>query len=600
MIASKFYTVLALILAGILLTDPAAAENLNDSPDAVALYARGKRLMREKNWFDAADVFQELEGRFPGSPNIDLFVFNRAKARFHLGEHSEAAAGFNYFVSRFPESPVIAHAYHFLGNALYLKGDINRAVRAYLTAYRLSRNPELTQLVSASLLGAFRNASSLSLGAADFEDLPVDRACALIKPLSEIYLQRGESSRAADLLAICGDKIDSSAISSPSKGSAGIQIAMVLPLSGELQTFGQEIYNGAVIAAETYREETGQVVRLASFDSKGDPIEAARIIGQLSNSAGTNVVIGPLTSDEAMVASAALACSSLPMIAPAATQAGLTRLSSSSFQLSPNIELEGIALADYAVKTLGADSAAVISSTAADHLRMTRAFTDRFERLGGKVVAIEYYRQRDKDFGIYIRDVKSVLLGQPQDSTFFINANGDTLDLDVVPAYIDCLFVPGDSRQLRQLLPQIHFYNLNGVYLGSDGWGDESVYSLGDDITKRAVFGSPFLEGRKSEQYLKLAAAYDIRFGSRPQRLSALGYDAVSLVLAASPGNNATRDDILRRLREISSYEGASGVISFGEYRENIEMPLYRIESERPVLIETTEPAAESSLGVEP
>jgi branched-chain amino acid transport system substrate-binding protein len=152
---------------------------------------------------------------------------------------------------------------------------------------------------------------------------------------------------------------------------------------------------------------------------------------------------------------------------------------------------------------------------------------------------------------------------------------------------VDCIFLPGDAKQLRQLLPQIHFYNLNGAYLGSDGWGDQQVYSLGDHVTKKAIFSSPFLEGRKSEQYLKLAAAYDSRYGSRPQRLTALGYDAVNLVLGSAPQGVLTRDDILRRLKAVSDYEGASGVISFGEARENVEMPLYRIESERPELITT-------------
>jgi branched-chain amino acid transport system substrate-binding protein len=356
-------------------------------------------------------------------------------------------------------------------------------------------------------------------------------------------------------------------------------------MSGEMQTFGQEIYNGAVIAAEIYRDDSGRKLKLTPYDTKGDPVEAARIVGELARTTTTDVIIGPLTSDESMVSSAVLNCSSLPLIAPAATEAGLTRLSSVSFQLAPNGDLEGVTLATFAARNLGADSVAIISSTAADHLRMTRAFAEHFEKMGGKVVATEYYRQRDTDFGAYIRDIKAVLIGQHDDSTFFINANGDTLDLDIIPASVDCIFVPGDSRQLKQLIPQINFYNLSGQYLGSDGWGDETVYKLGDNITKGAVFSSPFLEGRQSEQYVKLAVAYDSRYGSRPPRLSALGYDAVSLVTMAAAEGATTRDDILSRLASVSGYEGASGRVTFGEYRENIEMPLYRIESGQAVML---------------
>ena len=95
----------------------------------------------------------------------------------------------------------------------------------------------------------------------------------------------------------------------------------------------------------------------------------------------------------------------------AATEAGLTRLSESSFQLSPNVELQGVVMAEYAVFQLGADSAAILTSTASEHLRMARAFADRFTELGGTMVAVQYYRSRDKDFGPIVRDIKGMILG---------------------------------------------------------------------------------------------------------------------------------------------------------------------------------------------
>lgn len=571
------------------------AEDIDDSPEVVSLYSRGKRLLREGDWYGAANAFKELEGRFSHSKNIDLFIFQRAKAKYYLGELSEAIAAFNYYIARFPNSISIPYAYFFLGNALYLNGDVNRAVKSYLKSYRLAKSKRLNQLLASSLMEAFKNAASIKLGAADFELLPDEKKCVLIKPLADIHVKRGELDRANRLLSICGEKFDVSANQDISSHLAKkqLEVALVVPLSGELHSFGEEIYNGAVIAADFYRKEIGKEVRLVPYDSRGDPVEAARIIGELAGSLTTDVVVGPLTSEGAAVASAALSCTSLPMIAPAATQAGLTRLSTASFQLSPNIELEGITLAEYAFNQVMADSVAIISSTANKHLRTVRTFSEHFKKLGGTVVAVEYYRARDKDFGAYIRDIKAMLLGQPADSTFFVNEEGDTLDFDIVPAYIDCLFIPGDPGQLRQLLPQIRFYNLNGNYLGSDGWGNPEVYKLGDDITKGAVFSSPFLEGGTSREYQKLAAAYDSRYGDRPSRLAALGYDAVRLVTQTVALGGVSRDKILEKLKNVTGYDGASGKISFGVHRENIEMPLYRIESEQAVLLSQGESAVE-------
>jgi len=76
-----------------------------------------------------------------------------------------------------------------------------------------------------------------------------------------------------------------------------LDIAVVLPLSGDLQAFGEDIYNGAVIAAEFYRLESGNKVNFTTYDTKGDPVNAAQIIRNLANSP-VDIVLGPLTSEE--------------------------------------------------------------------------------------------------------------------------------------------------------------------------------------------------------------------------------------------------------------------------------------------------------------
>ena len=121
--------------------------------------------------------------------------------------------------------------------------------------------------------------------------------------------------------------------------------------------------------------------------------------------------------------------------------------------------------------------------------------------------------------------------------------------------------------------------------MGTDGWGDNSVYKLGDHVTKGAVFASPFLEGKLSDEFMTLAGAYDSRYGKRPQRLASLGFDAVRLLTnAASSGGG--RESIIKNLELVKNYNGASGKISFGEYHENIEMPLYKIENEKAISID--------------
>ncbi len=556
----------------------AFCESLDDLPEVVSEYAKGKRLLREGSYLEASRVFLELAGRYPDSPNMDLFVFNRGKAEFYFGNFNEAQATFSDFTRRYTKSPNLAHGYFFLGNTQFLKGKLDRAVAAYVQAYRFSQDSRLSDLIISSLAGTIAGAKSVTLGHADFESLPQVERCEFISRLSQSLVARKAYGPAKDLMALCGETLEVPGVDMSQYSSRGgdLEIGVVLPFSGELQSFGEEIYNGAIVAAEAYRQETGGSINLVPFDTKGDAINAGRIIRELIHSS-VDAVIGPLTSEEAAVGSAVLSCETLPMLAPAATQAGLTLLSESCFQLSPNVELQGIQMADYAVLNLKADSAAIITPTGADDLRMTRAFTQRFEELGGTVIATEYYRSRDTDFGTYIRDIKALLLGIHPDSSFFVDERGDTLDAEGVPAYVDCLFLPGKASQLRLLLPQINFYNLKGAYLGSDGWGDDAVYRLSDNVTKQAVFPSPFLQQRVSPEYVKFAAAYDRRYGKQPQRLASLGYDAVRVIAVAVRSGGGTRTELVAQLSRISGFQGAAATLTFGANRENVELPLYRV-----------------------
>ena len=197
------------------------------------------------------------------------------------------------------------------------------------------------------------------------------------------------------------------------------------------------------------------------------------------------------------------------------------------------------------------------------------------------MVATEYYRPRDRDFGQYVRDLKAVLLGGHPDSAAYIDERGDTLDIEAVQAAVDCLYLPGFAEQLRLLLPQLKFYSIETFYLGSDGWGDDAVYRLGDDVTRLAVFPSPFLEQERSQEYVRFASEYDARYGEQPHRLAGLGYDAVKLIAQAVKAGAATRQDLVAYLSRIKNYAGAVAPVTFGEHRENVDLPMYQLVARR-------------------
>lgn len=551
---------------------------------ADSLLDRGEKLLAQARWSAADSVFSTLTTRFADSPDLDLYLLNRGKAQYYGGNSSRALGTFEEIISRFADSPYEPFALYFSANALYKLNQRDRALGRFLEAYSANRDQRLDELIVSSISAYDESRVENKIAGLTTNQLSSRRRCDLAKALAEKFTRSNRPQDAERIRALCGGTRVVSA-APPSKAIGEIfQVAILVPLSGEYQVFGQDLLDGAATAAGMYRKETGKQITLTPYDTKGDPIVAARIVRELGD-ASVDAMIGPLTSDEAEVTSAALSCHSIPMITPAATESGLTLLSDCSFQLSPNIELQGVQMAEYARKTLQADSAVVISSTNSDQLEMVSAFVDRFQSLGGKIVATEYYRSRDRDYGDYIRDVKSILLRHTADSATFLDEKGDTLAEEAVPAQVDCIYMPGTPEQIRLLLPQIRFYNLNGAYLGSDGWGDESVYSLGDDVTKGAVFPSPFVRTIRAPEYARFAGSFDATYDRKPSRVAGLGYDAMKVLTDALKRGASNRQQLLDQLAQTSDYDGAEGKVSFGVDRENVEMPVYKIQGGEPVLI---------------
>ena len=565
-----------------------AVDKIDDIKEAADAFDAGMALLRKSDFAGASGAFRDLIARYPQSKNLDIFLYNAGKADYQRREYADAAAAFGKLIDQFPESDLKPFAEYFLGGARYGLGDVNGALLDWIAAWRDARDERLQKLIVGSLSGSVNAASDVTLNRTIFDALTADQRCELSRRILA-GVPGEKSSLRTQLEGLCGEPSPpTTSVTKPAPSvKTSYQVAVLLPFSGEFQSFGQQIMQGATLAGEESATKNGIGITLTPYDTKGDPITAARLLRPIDSS-GAVAVVGPLTSDEAAVVSASLASLPLPTMIPAATDAGLTTLSGSSFQLSANVELQGTAMADYAKLILKADSAAIFTTGESAANAMIEAFGRRFESLGGKMVATEVYRTRDRDFGPYFADLKAQILGYQADSIWYVNAKGDTLDPEGVPVHVDCLFMPGGATQLRQILPQLRFFGVDAELLGSDGWGDSLVLALGDDVTRKAVFPSPFIIHENTELYATFGAAYLKRYGAKPRRLACLGYDAVSLVAEALAKGAVTREGLVKHLALRGDYDGTAGTVSFGNNRENVAMPLYRISGGKAVPLQTS------------
>ncbi len=559
--------------------------------------------MGEGNFLSAIDIFGELSKGFKNSTHRDLYQYSLARAYYHNNDLANASQWLANFQSLFPASELVPYANQMWANCLYRRGHLESAFELYINVYAQARNDRLRDLSLQSLVAAV-DAGYLPSDSV-LQKLTGDLNCPVKSRVAKLMTGLWNKEKIDSLLDGCSTNVNKRKDKKVSKSNSdGMVLGMLLPTSGPYAKYGQSILDGALLAAELLGQRNIPIDLLV-YDTRADHVTATREALALAEKK-VDLTVGPLLSNVAATVAAGLSDKSIPLLVPAASQAGFTDLSPACFQMTPNMATIGRGMAQYAVRHRGMTTLAVITPTTVDELNMAESFADEASRLGARILAIEKYRPGETNFGPYIKDIKSSLLGPIADSTFFETLDGDTLRVGEVPVSFDGLFITSGEEDLSQLLPQLNFYRVTTSYLGADEWNRAKVLKLGDNVLKDAVFYSSQAAMDNSLLYERFSTIYDAKFGIAPNRLNALGFDVVNILYDGWRNKNRGPKGMIKFLSSMVGYEAASGRITFGKLRTNLELPLFTVRDglvqplvERPQVEEIDDAVQPDSIGTE-
>lgn len=226
------------------------------------------------------------------------------------------------------------------------------------------------------------------------------------------------------------------------------RIAVLLPLSGFAADLGNALLDG--ITAQFYRDQ-GQSGSLLVFDTGGQA-DLAEAHYRNAVQQGADRIIGPLTRDA--VERVARLDSEVPTVLlnrpTASLGAPFTVLS-----LSPEDDAQ--AAADRAI---GAHmkGALVLVPEGAFGERVASAFRDGFELQGGRVAAEHRFRAGESDINAQIGSVLGIDASQARIDRLRRQL-GLALEADAqIRNDIDVIFVAGPARDLRVVIPYLHYH----------------------------------------------------------------------------------------------------------------------------------------------
>lgn len=324
-----------------------------------------------------------------------------------------------------------------------------------------------------------------------------------------------------------------------------LKVAILAPLSGDVATFGVSTRDGALLAIDEWNAKgglLGRQIEAVVEDSQCEAEPAASAANKVINQDQVKFIIGEVCSKASIPVSEIVdgTGGKVLQISPTSTNPKVTIREDGSakptvFRACFIDPFQGTVAAKFALDKLGAKTAAVLLDQGNDYVRgLAEFFRDAFEAGGGKVVVWETYTAGDKDFSAILTKVK--------------DANPDVL------------FLPDYYQTVNLIAAQANQMGIKAVKMGGDGWDSP-------ELDRAATAGGFFTNHYSSEDtrpvVQEFVKKYQNKYGSVPDALAALAYDAANILFQAI--QKAGTDDPMKvaQTMEQNTFSVVSGDISF-------------------------------------
>ncbi|GMR15756.1 MAG: penicillin-binding protein activator [Gammaproteobacteria bacterium] len=353
------------------------------------------------------------------------------------------------------------------------------------------------------------------------------------------------------------------------------KIALLLPLSGRFANAARAIRDG--LLASYYAKKDKENITIRVYDTKGKT-ENIEEVYEKAVSDGAQFIIGPLNKasinklaeqDELSVPTLAL-----NYINPESTPPQELF----QFGLSPEEEARQVAERTWLD---GHVNAAVLTPAGPWGDRVYKAFRERWQELGGRVVEHQSYNSSKNDFSAPIRKLFNI-----DDSKRRYRKMSRLLKTKLkYSTYrrqdIDFIFIAGYPRQARQIRPQLKFFHASRVpvYATSHIFTGNLNPERDRDMDGIRFGDMPWVlsettphRGLRNEIESLISKA-----GNKHQRLYAMGVDAFNIIAALNT----------LKTYPYERYQGETGSLSLDEkQRVKRQLSWVYFRSGRPILLE--------------
>jgi branched-chain amino acid transport system substrate-binding protein len=339
-------------------------------------------------------------------------------------------------------------------------------------------------------------------------------------------------------------------------GGDKVRIGVFMSTTGTTANFGISSVNGIKLATDEINAAggiNGKQVELLVQDDRSDPSEAATIVTKFVTQDQVHGIIGEVASSRSLAAAPIAQNAKIPMLTPSSTNPEVTKKGDFIFRSCFIDPYQGAAIAQFAAKTLGAKTAAIMVDRKNDYSTgLEKVINETFTKFGGKMVATQSYQEGDQDFNAQLTSLKG--------------------------ANPEVIFVPGYYNDVGLIAKQARDKGITVPLIGGDGWDSEQLYKIGGTALNGSYFTNHYSPYDTDPKVVKFVNDYKAKYGSTPDALAATAYDAARIMFdAIKRSKSLAGPDIRDALAATKDFPGVTGTVTFNQNRDAVK-PIVMIE----------------------
>ena len=330
-----------------------------------------------------------------------------------------------------------------------------------------------------------------------------------------------------------------------------IKLGAVLPLTGDIASYGNNTKNGIDMAVSEINKAggvAGRKIFIVYEDDKGISKESVNAIQKLILTDKVPVVMGAAASSNTMAIAPIANKNKTVLITPISSSKELTDKGGEYFyRMCPSDAYQSRILADW-IWTKGLKTVGIIYVNNSWGNGLKDEFITSYKKIGGKVLVEEASVEGDKDFRAQI--------------------------LKITQENPDAIFAPTYGIEGGIILTQLKELGIKHPVFGADVWSSPELLASAGDAAEGVMLTLPAEPSGRI--YNEFAKEYKKNFNKDPDIYAAYSYDMMHIVYNALKAGCSTGEDIKTFLLGMQGYDGVTGKTVFDKHGDVISKDFSR------------------------